>query len=108
MSLVRSLGSPSMLRNFPLATFLSIQLPLASLVAIHCEGGSGSDGGGEIEGVIVGHTFWLLLPSGRPTISGSFTSKMLRANCRSWPMMVYERPSFNIVVPSVGVRKVGV
>ena len=109
MSLAWSLGSPSTPRNFPLAAFLSIQPPLSPLVTIHCGGGSGSDGGGEIEGVIVGRTFWSLLPLGsRPMICGSSQPKTLRANFRFWPMMVYGRPSCNIVVPSVGVRKVGV
>ena len=63
--------------------------------------------GGEIEGVIVGRTFWLLLLLGsRPTISGLSNSRMPRASCGLWVMMVYVRPSCNIVMLSVGVRKV--
>ena len=60
-------------------------------------------------GVIVGRTFWSLLPSGlRPTtdlLPGS--PEMLRASSESWVMMVYGSPSCSIVMLSVGVRTVG-
>ena len=90
MTLASTLGSPSTPRNFPLATFLSIKSPLSSLVAIHCGGGSGSYGGGEVEGAIVGRTFWPLLPLGsRPTTGGLLKSRRLRADGEVWLMMVY-------------------
>ena len=66
-------------------------------------------GGGRIEGVSVGRTFWLLLPLGlRPQTGLPALSRTLRASDESWLMMVYVRPCCNIVVVSVGVRKVGV
>ena len=64
MILSSGLGSPVKLRYLFLAQFSSVQWPSFTFLAVHCEGGSGSDGGGEIEGVTVGRTFWLSVPLG--------------------------------------------
>ena len=54
-----STWSPGKLRYLFVVSFSSVQKPSSPSLAVHCGGGSGSDGGGEIEGVTVGRTFWL-------------------------------------------------
>ena len=72
------------------------------------EGYQDQMGGGQIEGVVVGLTFWLSLPLGlRPQILSSNLSATLRASDEAWLMMVYGRPCCNIVVLSEEVGKMG-